>query len=247
MRRLSKGISDGLLILGDSIALGAAEISEGVVRQWVEKPWVTLLEAAEVSFDISVDAAVGRTTSDAIAVLSGLLRERHYRSVLLFVGGNDIDLNWRRFLVSGGRRVFHRVDSDRYEANLRQMVSEIREAGSEAILTDTPGLDFLKHARWLSSELGRDVTPMVEVAGGQEEVRRRVASYNARLEHVVEETGVSLVQWSRAVSEQLPWECRTGPDGVHPGNGAHRVIAESIASVLRQRRISQHSAVESAA
>lgn len=221
-----------VLIFGDSISLGATELWDGEIRRAAGESFVSLVRQGCGDIELHVDGAVRRTTSDGVKQFPELLKEIAPEVVLMLLGGNDIDLDWRRFIVSRGRRIVHRVPIERFESNLREMIGAARESGVVPLVCDVPGLDFPKHAAWLSGKTGMDVSSLVEVAGGPAEVLRRVGEYNRVVERVAEETGTIVVRWAKAVAERLPLAEQFGADGLHPGDAAHGVIAETVIEAL---------------
>lgn len=108
-----------LLILGDSISLGVSEVRGNDVVANVEHSYVDLLSHALPGVQLIVDADVHRTTSAARETLDSLLAMHSPDVVLVMLGGNDADLDWRRFVLSDGKVIRSRLTVETYEKNLR--------------------------------------------------------------------------------------------------------------------------------
>src|ERR1700677_4592992 len=91
-----------LLIIGDSISLGVAEIRGNDVIDRVATSYVDLLRAALIGVEILVDADTHRTTSVACKNIDALLATHRPDVLLIMLGGNDGDIDWRRFVLSNG-------------------------------------------------------------------------------------------------------------------------------------------------
>src|SRR5207248_867846 len=125
-----------LLIVGDSISLGAAEIRGNEVLRYVDQTFVEHLARELPGISLHVDADVHRTTSQARELLGALLVAHEPDAVLLMLGPNDADLDWRRFILSEGKIARSRVPVERFSENIRLMVNQIRTTGARPILCD---------------------------------------------------------------------------------------------------------------
>lgn len=222
-----------LLIVGDSISLGATEVLGDDVLSSLPVSYVEQLRALLPTWEINCDAALHRTTVSAERVLRELAEKAEADVVLLQVGGNDVDIDWRRFVVSGGKRLRSRVAVDAYVAALTGCVSICRELGAIPVLTDYPDFDLMQRVRWMERHVGESVRKAVEAfgPGAQDEVHRRCQEYLDALYTLGDELSVPVVKWGAALSEMGP-EVRFGADGVHPGKPVHGEIARRCAETL---------------
>ncbi len=228
-------ISRSLLIVGDSITLGATEVVGTEVLTHASQSFVQILRQNLPSLRIDLDAAVRRTTTEAAGVLPALLQKFRPDRVLLMLGGNDVDLNWRRYIVSTGTKIVHNVEVAKFEENLRRLVAEARESGVMPILSDLPSLDLAGRTLWLSTKAGVDVAAIVRTvnANGETEVRERLLAYNDAVNRVASDLQVTVVRWAAQIPS-LPHEQRFGPDSLHPGDRVHPIIAQTVTDTLRR-------------
>lgn len=221
------GTQSRLLVIGDSIPLGAAEVRDPEVVSWVECSCVDLLRESFPNVTISLEAGVRRTTDDVVRLLPQAMVETQPDAVLVMVGGSDADISWRRFIITDGRAISNLVPLARYVQNLHQIVRMIRDAGAVPILTDVPNHSLAIRAPYLSSLSGIDVVDMVQRRGGQVESDRRLEGYRKATEAVACETGADLARYGQAL-EELPPGKVLGIDGVHPNVHAHGIIARIL-------------------
>jgi lysophospholipase L1-like esterase len=218
---------ESVLIIGDSLTLGALQVGPEGVVSYVREPYVALVRAGLPDMRIDVDAAVHRTTSQALAAMEELLARFRPDVALLVVGGNDADIDWRRFIVSGGRSVRHRVSVTQYAGNLRELAAMASLHGAVAVLTDTPCPNVAIQGRHLSAMLNRDVTALMHAAGGQAECERRWERYQQAARQVAAETGAPLAPYGAVLHEHAAKDV-FGTDGVHPNALGHRIIAATV-------------------
>jgi lysophospholipase L1-like esterase len=223
-----------LLILGDSISLGVSEVRGSEVVQTVSPSYVDLLRDQLHAWNIHVDADLHRTTSAAPERIDNWLASAlPPDACLIMLGGNDADLDWKRFVLSEGRIIRNRVAVARYRENLRSIVHTLLDAGVIPVLTDMPNHHFEIRGPYVSRLAGKDVVDMLRRNGGQEESNRHWALYRAAVASVAADTGAALVRYGEALAA-LPPEKVLSHDGAHPGTAGHRVIAQCLLPVLSQ-------------
>lgn len=223
--------STELLILGDSISLGISELRGNTVAQRVSPSYVDRLRQWLPTFTIAVDAEMHRTTAQALARLPDLLATHRPDAVLVMLGGNDADLEWKRFVVSDGRVARARVPVEQYMANLRAIAGAVANAGAVTVLTDMPNHDLPRRGVYTSALCGKDITSLLEKGGGQAATDASLQLYRQAVRQVAQETGCLFVNYG----EQLGRHDRhamCGPDGGHPSAAAHEYIAEALLPAL---------------
>ncbi|HUO07574.1 MAG TPA: GDSL-type esterase/lipase family protein [Phycisphaerae bacterium] len=224
--------STTVLLLGDSITLGAAEIREAQVISTVAMSYVDHLRTAAFDCTFVVDAKVNRSTARAVNDLPGVLDSVKPDIVLLMLGGNDADMNWRRFMVTSGRVARSNVRPAEYGNNLRTMIECVRSRGMSPLITDIPDHDVTARGDYLSKLLQIDVAGMIRNSGLQETSDRELRAFWDQAALVSERCGVPLVSYGRKLVETGRNRV-LGVDGVHPNAFAHRLIAQELLPVLR--------------
>ena len=220
-----------LLILGDSISLGVAEIRGNDIVARVEHCYVDLILHALPKVQIIIDADVHRTTSAMREAVDGLLAAHSPQVVLVMLGGNDADLDWRRFVLSQGKVARSRVPVETYEKNLRQIASKILASGATAVLTDMPNHHFELRGPYVSEIARMDITAMLERNGGQAASDKELVKYRQAVAQVAADLDVPLAKYGDILDAQPPQQM-VGVDGVHPSAAAHKLIAEALTPVL---------------
>ncbi len=220
-----------LMIMGDSITLGASEVRGSTVVHRVEQGYVDWLQRAHPALRIAIDADVHRTTTTLLPRLPAALAQHQPRIVLVMLGGNDVDIDWRRFILSKGRIVRNNVAIERYARNLRTIAELIHAGGAVPILSDMPNHDVSLRGPYFSRLAECDVVQMLIASGGQEESDRRWQIYLQMAGQVAQETGA--VPFAYGVQlHQHPSSLTVGPDMVHPSAAAHQLIAEMLIPVI---------------
>ncbi|MGC8625406.1 MAG: SGNH/GDSL hydrolase family protein [Phycisphaerae bacterium] len=216
-----------VLIIGDSISLGIAEIRGTEIIGKVSRCYVDILRVEFPETKFIVNADIHRTTADALEIIDALLQQHQPGAVLVMLGGNDADLMWKRFVISNGKIVQNRISVERYAINLTRIAQKVIAAGALPILSDMPNHALKIRGRYLSQLSGRDVVGIIERHGGQPVSDRGLEQYRQAAANVAVAMHCPFVRYGTALSH-WPLESVTGPDGVHPNSDAHEIIAEEL-------------------
>ncbi len=216
-----------LLIVGDSISLGVEELRISEIVATVQTCYVDLLRERLPATEIIVDADIHRTTTAALSVIDALLAQHQPCLVLLMLGGNDADVEWRRFIISEGRIVRNRLTVAQCGANLQLLASKVIAAGAFPILTDMPNHDLARRGPYLSQLSGKDVSALIAGNGGQQRSDIGLLAYHDAAAEAAKTTHSAFVAYGAAL-HRFPAAEVIGTDGVHPNFKGHQIIAHEL-------------------
>lgn len=222
-----------LLVIGDSVVLGATEVVRQQVVSRAAIGFVEHLLTILPEWQIFSDGAVHRTSVGACEVLPALLAAHRPDVVFFMIGGSDADIDWRRFVLGKGRPAPSNVPIDRFTLNLNRICDLCAAAGAAPVFMDMPACDLPARTRWLERQSGKPLEQLIENAGGQSECDRRMKLYVHAVESVSAARGLSVARWADQLSG-LPPERRFGADGFHPSEAAHPIIAATVARAVRE-------------
>ena len=223
--------SGTVLIIGDSISLGATDVRGNDVVETLDRGYVDILREQCPSVQFNVDAGVHRSTISVRQRIAALVTEHQADVVLLMIGGNDATLDWKRFLLTNGKTVRSNVPVDRFQENLSDIVRQIREGGAVPVICDLPVMCVRVRADYLSQLSGKDLAPLFESGGGQAEVDRQHDIYATAASAVADQHDVPMARFSH-IMYQLGPSAVVSPDGIHSNAKAHEIIADAVQPVL---------------
>jgi acyl-CoA thioesterase-1 len=134
--------------------------------------------------------------------------------------------------------IIHGVQAVAYEPELKTLVTDLRRGGATPVLVaNTPPLDQLPAYRacLAGKATPSDAFSCPEVVPPPATLDADVAAYNAATARVVAETGAILVDLHAAglSARQTGTEASlVGPDGFHPSNAGHALVASTFATAL---------------
>jgi hypothetical protein len=185
-------VANRLLIVGDSLAMGAAEVSNTDVTRFISPAFPDLLRTLLPQLEIILVSGVRYDTNVARKQLPELLKLHRPSVVLAAVGGSDCDLDWRKAILSHGKRSRSRVSLDDYEKNLRAIVEITRAAGARPILVEGTSSNIPMRGQYFTRISGLDVNAMVIAGGGQQSNDVRVENYRQVVRRVAASTATDL-------------------------------------------------------
>jgi lysophospholipase L1-like esterase len=230
---MSNSSNPSLLIIGDSIALGAAEVRGTQVVEYVQPTCIDLLKAAMPMLEVRIDAQVRRNSASVRQEIDKIIARHQPRRALLMIGGSDADMDWRRFVLTDGKVARSVVPVDRYENNLRLICRQLLSAGATPILMDMPNHHFVLRGPYISKIAGKDITPLLERGGGQAESDKHLVLYRAAVAGVAADLNLELVRFGEALDAHPPQSVLSA-DGAHPNAAGHRLIAQTLIAALSQ-------------
>jgi len=222
-----------LLIIGDSVALGAAEVRGNDIVEYIQPTCVDLLKAALPHLTVRIDAQVRRNSVSVRDEIDALIEKHHPAHTLLLIGGSDADMDWKRFIVSDGKVARNRVPVERYEKNMRHICERLIAAGATPILTDVHNHNFAICGPYVAALTGKDIPAMIINGGGQSESDRHLMQYREAVTKISNDLGLQLIAFGHAM-DQYPPEQMVSHDGTHPSAAGHRVIGAMFITALGQ-------------
>jgi lysophospholipase L1-like esterase len=226
-------VANRLLIVGDSLAMGAAEVSGNDVTRFVSPAYPDLLRQLLPQLDIVLTCGVRHDSNTVRKQLPELLQTHRPAVVLVAIGGSDADLDWRKAILSNGKHSRSRVSLADYEKNLRSIVAATKSAGARPILVEGTSSCMAMRGTYLSRLSGLDVNAMVAAGGGQEANDSRVEPYRQTVRRVAAELDVAAVACPSGLATEDPHVIFT-EDGVHLSVVSHRLLAAAYADAIRR-------------
>lgn len=219
-----------VLLVGDSVLAGALVVDGPRIVKEVGTCVVDILRVKLPGVEFHVDAVPLRRVSDLVPVLPELLDRVRPTALVLALGGNDADIDWRRYFVSGGSRVRSNTPLDRYVESLAKIFSLASLRGVRTVLVEIIGSQMESRAGHFSEIAAKDLRPMIEESGGQGRVDEIVRMYRERAAEVARSHGVPIAPVGSCMDTH--GERAVGPDGTHLNDHGHAVMADVLGRCL---------------
>jgi lysophospholipase L1-like esterase len=220
-----------LLIVGDSMTLGITELRGNEIVSTTSPTYVDLLRDFFKDWEIQVNASIHRRTAEVLPLLDNLLTANKPDRVIFALGGNDADLDWKRFIVSQGRVVRTQVSVEMLRGNLLKLIEMARAHHVDPMLTCFVSHNLPIRSEYLTQLSGMDVRGWVIQGGGEVVSERMLQEYWQMIENLAAEQQIVVVRHGPML-RTFDAKIVLAPDGTHPSAAGHRMIAQAMIAAL---------------
>lgn len=208
----------GIIMFGDSTTAERASVTKVYAKRIQEK-----LEGVGSSLQVYNAGIGGNTTRDAKKRFEAEVLAYQPRVIVMQFGINDSAVDvWRKPPATAPR-----VPLAEYVANLREMITQAQKQGSQVILMTPNPL------RWTDKLKEMYGHPPYDAADHLGFEKATLVGYIAALHKLAKELNLPLVDVHAAYAAVGKLSDEFLPDGMHPNDRGHALVAEKLMPVLR--------------
>ncbi|WP_018664090.1 SGNH/GDSL hydrolase family protein [Heyndrickxia acidiproducens] len=215
-----------IICFGDSITRGVTCI-RGRLRILKDNYPAALQSCFKHSSDTEiVNKGVFNDNSDLLVkrLQKDVIQEKP-DAVLICIGGNDCNFKWDEVAKHPEEAHIPIVPPDRYIANLKHIVGEIKEKGITPILLTLPPLDPKRYYQSISARFGKSISHWIGLTGGIEHWH---GNYNRRLKSLIQQLNVSSIDVRSAIKKAGDLKDLISDDGIHLTAKGYNVMGRKI-------------------
>ncbi len=223
-----------LVIYGDSI-------TKGIVFDEKQEKYVKTKESfadiltKEFRGMIHAVGKFGNTIIGATEKLQNLVLKKNPDIVLLEFGGNDCDFDWEEIARHPLHEHTPKTDLNVFREKLINIIEILRNKNIIPVLMSLPPLDADRYFKWISkndSDCGKNILTWLESISRIYWWHER---YNAAILNIAEETNTQFIDVRGAFLQKDDFRKYICPDGIHPNEQGHELIATKIIEYTRSR------------
>lgn len=221
-----------IVALGDSITKGVVLNNENNYSI-TEDSFVEILRQ-EKDLDIENFGRFGCTINYGHQIIN-----RHAEEIaaadytILEYGGNDCDFYWKRIALHPEVEHQPKTSLETFRALFIALIEKIKALGSQPIILSLPPINSRSYFDFFSREMNDNGRANILgwMGGEVEAIARWHESYNQVLFDIANETNTPIWDITHPFEGyEGDWRSLICPDGIHPNNMGHRLIANSIIS-----------------
>lgn len=221
-----------------SVCVFGDSVSKGVVFDSVQNKY-TLLKNSFANMlvrnaHISIDnySKFGCTVTKGGEVLKKHREDlRRYDYTVLEFGGNDCDLDWASVAAAPDSAHPAKTPVSVFEESYSELIDTVKKCGGNPVLLSLPPIDAKKYFAWVSRGLNAD--NILKFLGDIEFIYRWHEMYNLAVYRLAIAHRVPLVDISSAFLKTENYQNLICEDGIHPNEGGHRLIGDTISEYIR--------------
>ena len=153
--------------------------------------------------------------------------------VLLEFGGNDSDYDWSKIAEDPDRVHQPRTPIKIFTETYRKIIAELRRLGKTPLVLNLPPVDAGKYFRWISRGLSES-NILKWLNGDRNYIYRWHEMYNAAVCDLCVTEGLPLADIRSPFLFRQDYSRLLCEDGIHPNEGGHKMIAETMISFLKK-------------
>lgn len=223
-----------ITIWGDSVLKGVI-LSETRNRYSLLKENSIELVKRQFDFNIKNNSKFGLTTKKAKELIDkSLERDEKPNYVLIELGGNDCDFNWKDISENPEGSYEPNTPLPKFREMISEMIRLFRENQIEPILTNLPPLSSQKYFDWFSKN-GLNTDNIKKWMGDINRIYKHQESYSLALMDIANREKCDLIDIRTPIILEENVDDFICEDGIHPNEKAHKLMAEAFSNYLMAR------------
>jgi len=221
-----------VLVCGDSITRGVI-FDESRKRYTNIKNAVANGVAEKMHLEIDNLSKFGNTVKKAINSFKKAIDEKKYEYVIIELGGNDCDFNWKAIAGNPEGEHVPNTDYTEYKEILKEMIQTARDNEIVPVLATLPPIDAHRYFNWISG-FSEDAKPnILSFLGNVNRIYWWQEKYNAGVLQVANETQCPVIDLRSAMLETDDYRDFYCIDGIHPNEEGHQIMTNAVISSLK--------------
>ena len=217
-----------IAIWGDSVLKGVV-LEEGKDRYSLLKDSSIELIKREYNLMIKNNSKFGLTVTKAMRLMDkSLSKGDHPNYVLVELGGNDCDYNWKEISENPNTPLPKFIES------INTIIEKFRANGIEPILTNLPPLSSQKYFDWFGKN-GLNTDNIKKWMGNIDRIFRHQETYSLALMDIANKQKCDLIDIRTPIILEENTDDFICEDGIHPNEKAHKLMAHTFMNYLNNK------------
>ena len=223
-----------IAIWGDSVLKGVV-LEEGKDRYSLLKDSSIELIKREYNLMIKNNSKFGLTVTKAMRLMDkSLSKGDHPNYVLVELGGNDCDYNWKEISENPDKEYYPNTPLPKFIESINTIIEKFRANGIEPILTNLPPLSSQKYFDWFGKN-GLNTDNKKKWMGNIDRSYRHQETYSLALMDIANKQKCDLIDIRTPIILEENTDDFICEDGIHPNEKAHKLMAHTFMNYLNNK------------
>ncbi len=223
-----------IAIWGDSVLKGVV-LEEGKDRYSLLKDSSIELIKREYNLMIKNNSKFGLTVTKAMRLMDkSLSKGDHPNYVLVELGGNDCDYNWKEISENPDKEYYPNTPLPKFIESINTIIEKFRSNGIEPILTNLPPLSSQKYFDWFGKN-GLNTDNIKKWMGNIDRIYRHQETYSLALMDIANKQKCDLIDIRTPIILEENTDDFICEDGIHPNEKAHKLMAHTFMNYLNNK------------
>jgi lysophospholipase L1-like esterase len=153
---------------------------------------------------------------------------------VLEFGGNDSDFNWNEISEDPDAHHEPKTPAGVFNETYKRIISKVKSAGGKPIMLNLPPLDPKRYFAWISKNLNAG-NILKWLGGSRHFIYRYHEMYNMYVHRIAALLSVPIIDIRSAFLSKSDYSRYLCADGIHPNENGHRLISQTIKSIVGAR------------
>lgn len=225
---------NSILVLGDSVSKGV--VLHPQKKRYVFSPQGFIKRLTDqIRPEVFDFSKFGSTTSYGRRLLDEKLGELNPDLVLIEYGSNDCDYDWDAVAEDPCAVHLPKLSLQQYIANIRDLITPVREKGKIPILTNLHPLDSRGYFNWFTKNDPERQEATLRWLKKVSNIYWWQEMYSYMLERIADALGVFVVNIRGAFLREDDYRKYLCEDGIHPNEAGHELMERVFMDTIHAR------------
>jgi lysophospholipase L1-like esterase len=218
-----------VVCLGDSITKGKVW-NENERRPYITENSYPIILKKLMNVDVVNNGICDITSEEMLHNMSSKLNIDKGSLVIVEVGGNDCNFNWKEVKKNPDREHDAIIPLECFKNNLQKIIDIIYSYGAVPVLSTLPPLDDVRYYNLLKKIFGEGIKKWIDCTDG---IFRWQERYSNMVKSVAESTGTFLIDVRKSFLDTQDYKKLISFDGLHPNEEGYMLIARTCLRELK--------------
>ena len=155
--------------------------------------------------------------------------------IILELGGNDCDLNWKE--VGDAPDAIHQAKTPLsvYKAKLIKIIQEIKDKGINPVIASLPPLDYQRYFKWITRSSDVSEEGVLQYLKSPSEIFTWHEAYDRCAKEVAKIYDVAVIDVREEFLKNDDYSALMCEDGIHPNREGQRLIGDVLTTFIKKR------------
>jgi lysophospholipase L1-like esterase len=227
-------MTNNILVHGDSIFRGVTFDDQKHKYIYAQNRIENQL-APKINATIINKSKFGNTITKSAESLSHNLEKYQPEFVVIELGGNDCDYDWKAVADSPTQAHICNTDFPAFKNSVREMIHTIKAHGARPILTTLPPLDAERFFKWILKQNNVKGENVLAFIGNVTHIYWWQERYNAAILNIAKQENCPIIDLRTAFLQTEDFTQYLCIDGMHPNPQGQDLMSNVILDFIHQQ------------
>ena len=158
--------------------------------------------------------------------------------IILELGGNDCDLNWKEVGDAPDGTHQAKTPLSVYKAKLTELIQKMKDKGINPVIASLPPLDYQRYFKWVTRSSDVSEEGVLQYLKTPYAIYTWHEGYDRCAKEVAKDFDVPVIDVREKFLNNDDYSALMCEDGIHPNRDGQRLIGDALTTFIKQRLLS---------